>query len=387
MTILSRLQYTLNTVRTLRDRSSAGEDINLPALVRNYLPRFFSPGGYAFKPLSLFLIVNGVCNLRCRMCDVGQQNQDSMFYKNMVSGEFDFACLETLIRELRSFRPFISITSTEPLLYSRLHDAVTLVKDNGLKLNITTNGFLLEEHAGFFVRAGLDKISLSIDGPAEIHDDIRGVKGVYDRALRGIRKIHEAKKQLGVSTPRIMINSTICDLNVNHLDKLCASVPWDMIDHQNLMPMVFLTEKLASEHNANFGERYPATPTCLSGGIDPMQIDWEKILSTVSALKETYGSRLHLYFRNEREYLEDYFQKPELFLGSRNCLFPWFAAQISAKGDLLGLTRCYGASFGNVFENGFDAAWNGEAMRQFRRDLLKHGSFPACSRCEGVLIH
>jgi len=320
------------------------------------------------------------------MCDVGQHVESSMFYKNIVTGsDFDFDKFSYLMEDVSSWRPFISITSTEPLLYPHIRDAVALVKGMGMEMNITTNGVLLERYAEDLVKLGLDKLTISIDGPPDIHDAIRGVPGTFEKAMRGVAAIHEFKKRFGVEQPVILVNSTICDLNVDHLGGLFKSLPWDKISRVGLMPMVFLTKELADAHNRDFGRDYPATSTCLSGGVSLEKIDPVKVFETLKVLKDQYGERLHLYFRNELDYLKTYFRSPSVFLGNRNCLFPWYAAQISAQGDLLGLTRCYATTFGNVLDDGFMAAWNGPKMRKFRMDLKKLGSFPACSRCEGVL--
>jgi len=384
---LTHLYHKARALFSAKDRSSAGTNASPVRLLRQALPRYLSRDGRASAPLSLFIIINGRCNLACRICDVGQHVESSMFYRNMVHGDFEFDRFAQLMEEVQAFKPFISITSTEPLLYREIDDAVALIKGMGMEMNVTSNGVLLERHAEAFVKHGLDKITLSIDGPPDVHDTIRGVPGTYDRAMEGIRAVHALKEKLGTDKPRILVNTTICDLNAQHLERFFDGLPWHKIVRVGLMPMVFLTEKQAEEHNREFGDRYPATPTCLSGGVDLGAIDTDQVYEAVQRLRRRYGARLHLYYRNDPVYLRKFFGEPEVFLGGRSCLFPWFAAQISAQGDLLGLTRCYAATFGNVFENGFRAAWNGPKMREFRQELRRRGCFPACSRCEGVLAN
>ncbi|MBI4639151.1 MAG: radical SAM protein [Candidatus Tectomicrobia bacterium] len=384
---LKRLTYKLRTLTTANERSSAGSNSTPLRLIRQSLPRYLKRNGFAFNPLSLFIIINGQCNLFCRMCDIGQGDRSSMFYRNMINGDCDFDNFCLLMREVAVFKPFISITSTEPLLYPRIDDAIAVVKDMGMEMNITTNGTLLERHAESFVKLGLDKLTISLDGPSEIHDTIRGVSGTFRRVMRGIDTLSRLKNVNGTDKPSIFINSVILDLNIHHMDRFFQSLPMEHIRRVGLMPVVFLTQDLAQSHNERFGRDYPATPTCLSGGIDLQNIDVDLIRGKVEMLKDRYGNRLHLYFRNDATYLKNYFRRPEVFLGTYHCVFPWFAAQVNARGDLLGLTRCYATTFGNVFEHGFRAAWNGPKMRKFRMDLQKYGSFPACSRCEGVLAH
>jgi MoaA/NifB/PqqE/SkfB family radical SAM enzyme len=41
-------------------------------------------------------------------------------------------------------------------------------------------------------------------------------------------------------------------------------------------------------------------------------------------------------------------------------------------------------SLGNINEEPFMAIWNGDKARAWRKDLRKHGRFPACTRCDMV---
>lgn len=384
--MFNKLFDSLTVLQSIKERSSAGKNATPARLIRQALPYYFNKSGFSFKPLSIFVIINSRCNMACRFCDVGQDAKSSMFYKNMINGDLDFDLFLRLIEDVKPFKPFISITSTEPLLYPFIDDAVSFVKKQGMEINITTNGYLLERHAEKFVKYGLDKLTISVDGPAHIHDAIRKMPGAFEKIMKGMDIISDLKQKSGLDKPSILINSTICDLNHRYLEELFESLPMDKIKRVGLMPMVFLTEEIATKHNFSFGNDYPATATCLYGGANLSQIDTDRIFDSVKKLKIKYKGKLHLYFRNDKEYLRKFFKEPETFLEKKRCLFPWFAAQINTKGDLLGLTRCYDSTYGNVFDSGFCVAWNGPKMRKFRRDLLHYKAFTACSRCEGTLV-
>ncbi len=49
------------------------------------------------------------------------------------------------------------------------------------------------------------------------------------------------------------------------------------------------------------------------------------------------------------------------------------------------MTRCFQVSFGNIYEQSFKEIWNGPRYQEFRKNLITHGSYPACSRCCGIL--
>ena len=101
--------------------------------------------------------------------------------------------------------------------------------------------------------------------------------------------------------------------------------------------------------------------------------------------KKMYPDKVYLYYQPDKEELERYFFKPDVFMDGTKCVFPWFSAQILSNGDMVGLTRCFSVSFGNVITHSFKEVWLGQNMRDFRKDLQRYGRVPACTRCEGVL--
>jgi radical SAM protein with 4Fe4S-binding SPASM domain len=72
------------------------------------------------------------------------------------------------------------------------------------------------------------------------------------------------------------------------------------------------------------------------------------------------------------------------FMGNIPCMSTWYIAQIMADGAVIPYTRCYYIPLGNINEDPFMTIWNGEKARAWRKDLRKHGRFPACTRCDMV---
>jgi MoaA/NifB/PqqE/SkfB family radical SAM enzyme len=77
----------------------------------------------------------------------------------------------------------------EPLLVPQLVDFVRYAKRKGLKTKLDTNAFLLDEDMVKKLKeAGIDLIGISIDSPYEtIHDKLRGINGIFKRAVTGIK--------------------------------------------------------------------------------------------------------------------------------------------------------------------------------------------------------
>ncbi len=132
------------------------------------------------------------CNLRCKYCYAGEK-----FHKTMT--------LQTA-KEIVDFS--ISITphhdhidysffGGEPFLcFSLIQEIISYIESkkisNPITYNITTNGTIISDEILDYIVAHDIKISISIDGPASIHDknrvDIHG-NGTLDVILENIKKI------------------------------------------------------------------------------------------------------------------------------------------------------------------------------------------------------
>ena len=126
------------------------------------------------------LILTYRCNSKCTMCHTWQHPSDK-------SREITARDLEKL-----PHLDFVNITGGEPFLRSDIADILDVVQERTPRIVISTNGFLTDR----IVRTmeGRDKkvgVRLSIDGLNETHDEMRGVPGVYDRAMRTLMALRE----------------------------------------------------------------------------------------------------------------------------------------------------------------------------------------------------
>jgi MoaA/NifB/PqqE/SkfB family radical SAM enzyme len=319
------------------------------------------------------------------MCDVGQRIAGTQFYNNMVASNLELSIdpLKKLIDEVKPFKPAIAITSTEPLLYKDLREFSRYVKENGLDLQITTNGYLLNEFADDFVDIGVDIISVSLDGPPAVHNLIRGRPDSFQRAIDGIKRINTIKKQKNKIFPRIRINYSISNYNYSVLVDFINLFHDIDVDSITFSHLNFITPEMALRHNAEFGNECVATPSCVSE-LNLFEIDTEILWNEISVINSRYQN-CHFVPEMNKSQMSNYYSRPDLFIGDHSrCLVPWSVAQIFANGDLGITTRCFNLKIGNIHNAAFLEVWNGEPMKKFRRLLRKNKAFPACSRCCGV---
>lgn len=370
-------------------KSHPGANASLLRIGINALPYYFNNTGFSFSPLTIYISVNSVCNLRCKMCDVGQKVKESTFYKNLSTNgksELSVERLKELVNELKEFKfkPFISINSTEPLLYSGITEISEYIVKNGLKLQITTNGYLLEKFAEDFVRIGVQRIWVSLDGPPKIHNEMRGVKDSFEKATVGIKAINKQKRKLGSRYPQLFSAYAITNYNYHCLEQYMESIKDLNFEHIVFSHMNFVTPEIAIIHNQKFGNICRANPTSIADA-NPNEVDVKVLYEQIKKVKKKYNSKVSFMPDLDFKDLQKFYYNPEVFVLGTKCQTAWAVVQIIANGDLVPLSRCFNIPLGNINESSFKELWNGEKMREFRKTIKKYGTFPACSRCCGVL--
>ncbi len=174
------------------------------SIVNNKLDRVTLPSMCTF-------IVTWRCNLRCFMCDVWKKtDHDDM-------GVDEIRRVFKQIPHLDSIR----LTGGEPFLR---HDMIDLTRaileeTNPAVVHVTTAGVMTKRILEYAQAIGSPKLhlKLSIDAVGARHDEIRGYRGLYDKAMRTLRGLVELRGQYGFY---VGVNQTITDRNVDHIEPL-----------------------------------------------------------------------------------------------------------------------------------------------------------------------
>ena len=313
------------------------------------------------------------CNLKCKMCSLPQQNRDYYgTYQELTSAE-----VKNIVRQIASKFPlaFVAFSGGEALLRkdtleilryatTELHAIVTLL----------TNGVLLtEETCRELVDMGLPFIRISIDGPEEIHNEIRGIPGVYQKTIEGINRLNKYKKEFGKKTPRIIVNPVVLPSNVAYLHQIidiCANLGVEQcqfgIDDPNFSARSGLN--LQSEWTDYFS----------TNEID--KID-SKILASAIEKVKAKSEEKHIPFvfipDIQAQGVINYYQD-NMPLDKWTCREPWLLMRISPYGEVF---PCVNYRIGNIREQKLSKLWNNERYRRFRNELRRNGLPLVCTGC------
>jgi len=120
------------------------------------------------------------CNCRCQMCDI---------WKTGTRQEITAEQLERWLPDFEKLGVrWVVLSGGEPLMHSDLFALCALLRRRGIRITLLTSGLLLERFAQKVV-TWVDDVIVSIDGPSELHDRIRGTPGGFAKISHGVQAI------------------------------------------------------------------------------------------------------------------------------------------------------------------------------------------------------
>lgn len=125
------------------------------------------------------------CNLKCRHC--GSDCKASALYPDMSAEDF-LRVVDSITPHVDPHEVMIVITGGEPLLRQDLDEVGRALYDRGYSWGIVTNGWLLDEaRLRSLLDAGMQSLTISLDGLEPDHDWMRGREGSFARTWNAIR--------------------------------------------------------------------------------------------------------------------------------------------------------------------------------------------------------
>ena len=134
------------------------------------------------RPLTnIRLMVTGACNMRCFFCHMEGYRQANTHIR------LDF--VNVLVEASRRLGVLsFKLTGGEPLLHPQICEVIKAIRDKGLKVSITTNGFYLVNYVNQLADLGVDHINVSLHSlRRETYKYITGVDAL-NRVLEGIKE-------------------------------------------------------------------------------------------------------------------------------------------------------------------------------------------------------
>ncbi len=318
---------------------------------------------------AVHLQLTGRCNLKCAFCGQSRGMLASGYTEFPVDFWLDVAEQARRSAAAGGEPLMVTLWGGEPLLYNGFDELASTLHRRGFRLSMVTNGTMIERHAGI-LRECLDCIYISLDGPREINDSVRG-KGVFDLVSRNVGLLDGRRG-------RLIFLTTVSDSNVRllpDLPDLLADLRPDMMVMGQLM---YLTGEEIEEYRRysreNFGCDYPE----LTAWRRDDDAGYLRLLAdAVSAM-------------NGRSYPFPVRFTPHWYPGcapdTEECNSPFRRVHVRQDGEVGFCTDYFGFSAGNVKDTPLQEIFDSPRAEQWRR-AVRENRLPVCRHCPWRLQH
>ena len=191
------------------------------------------------RPTPLFASYNvtGRCNMKCLFCEWWKTDRPELPTKKALAA-IDAVCSLGV--------PFFDLSGGEPFLRKDLSGLAKRAASHGCLVSMNTNGTLLNEKRLSEMADVLDLVVVSLDGPKDVHDKIRGVTGTYDKAIKAIRLLKAHGIKVGINSVATPWN---IDVLPGFIEELRSQVDFAQI--QPIHPYPPPPENLPSDKQVN----------------------------------------------------------------------------------------------------------------------------------------
>lgn len=348
---------------------------------------YFKKGRSApFRQLSLK--ITNKCNLSCKMCaQWGEKGYNFAKPGEVINVELPFKVYENLIDDIKPFNPIFYIWGGEPFLYHSIMDVLWYLKEMQLTTTIVTNGIGLVKNAEELVRMKLDGLLMSLDGPEEVHNKIRGWNKSYQHLMDGVRQVHEYKLKHDSTLPYLVFLITISDRNNYELYNLFKIIEDVGADAVVCYYSWFTNQEIGKQYVEIMQEHFGITPTSWTGYLLPIdKIDTKAIQENVQRIKSKKWKFQYIFLPDlKTEQIPKYYQDASEKFSYKQCVAPWLICEIMPNGDVVTCRDYSDYITGNITKGSILDIWNNERYQLFRNTLKEKGLLPICSRCCGLM--
>ena len=293
---------------------------------------------------------------------------------------------------------FYSLFGGEPLTHPEIEKIVKIIKASGARIDTPTNGTLLKNHAAMLVELGFDSVRISLDGPSEVNDIQRG-KGSYEKAIEGMKALHDEKKRKGKQLPVIGLLYTITPVNYLQTERFfLEDLDLRYIHNITIQLENYITEDMGKEYERFLKTHFNITSNRYWKGMIRSYDDFKsmnlvelsrQLDSAVKYLEEKGIAVIREPPLNSLEDLEAYFKAnwKSLSIQYETCPLPWVSTDVAANGDVVPCHVFYDLVVGNLHQNNLLEIWKGERFEKFREYMDDNKLMSICQGCCLLYIH
>jgi MoaA/NifB/PqqE/SkfB family radical SAM enzyme len=338
-------------------------------------------------PQFISFTVTNSCNLRCRMC--GQWSEEGYISNRTIDvrSKMDIEDWKCLVDEVAQHKNrFVLVRGGEPFLFKGIIELLEYINGKGIFISIDTNGTILSKFAADLVRIGNMRITFSVDGPEEIHDKVRAVKGSFKKTKENIALLNELEKKAANKISK-SICFTINGDNYKVLGEMPEVARTMGISSINIVPYYFFPGEVGKEYERELRMNFDCEAFSWKGfhhddsGVDStvFKVEHEKYLSNLNKIENFPYMPL-----SEDEY-RTWFGDAITPVRSSSCMNIENLIDIQPNGEANFCVDFPDYSVGNVKSSSIEEVWNGNRALRFR-NYRREKPLSICYRCGAKFI-
>jgi MoaA/NifB/PqqE/SkfB family radical SAM enzyme len=254
----------------------------------------------------------------------------------------------------------------------------------GVEVWITTNATLIDDElAGALARAGLHRISVSIDGAtAETYERIRK-RGRFDDVVRGLRALGAARRRYGKPLLHLSLVGMASNLaELPDLVDLCAEVGGDGVFLEGLYPYPHpvIEDFFRREHLGHLGrDRVVELVEAARLRAAFLGVEFITRMEELASFEPEEESQPPLVPADAEADAPAHGHPEELRLPWA-CSEPWMTINVNASGEVR--PCCFNDDIlGNLHEQTLEEIWNGAGYTALRAEQAAGVVSPGCEVC------
>jgi MoaA/NifB/PqqE/SkfB family radical SAM enzyme len=275
---------------------------------------------------------------------------------------------------------WVLVRGGEPFLFPGIVELLEHLHEKGISTSVDTNGMLLKRFTADLVRLGDISFTVSVDGPEEVHDAVRGVKGCFRRIEEGLTLLRELE-QAGGRTVERSICFTISPYSLSGLGDMPEVARRLFVPTILIVPYYYYPAAVGKQY-----ERELASLGCRAFSWRGFQhedsgVDFDEFLRQLRKFKATLGSvNVVPYMDLSEDDYRTWFSDATTPVGSTECWSLDGLMDIQPGGEANFCVDVPDYSLGNVRKSSVAELWNGERAARFR-EFRRRQPLAVCHRC------
>lgn len=309
----------------------------------------------------IYLELTNQCNLDCIMCY--RKNWNESFFANMSIEIFDKFCQD--IKEIEGLEEIVLGGIGEPTYYE--HFSYVIEKLQNYKLNITSNGTLLNDDLINKIISKVNSITISVDGVEEDFEKIRGIE--LQKIVDNIQRLEEIKILNKTSFPKVQLQFVASKKNIHTIFSvidLASKLKCDKLIVSSLIPQEeFTKDDILYSIQSNEEN--------------------EKLWDSIKKHGIRRGIKIQMPNLDLREEKAcNFIDSVSTFINAKGEVVPCYRLSHDSKEYVFSREKKIRKhSFGNILDTSLLDLWNNKKYQQLRYNL--HSSrYPSCIDCSLV---